>query len=68
MDTVEERVDALETKFAELKHYSVIPIFASLALSADFVRRLSRLKIYGMALGERTMELVNLSEVSTKRK
>jgi len=53
--------------FPEHKGCAVIPIFASMALSPDFVRRLTRHKIYAMALGDRTMELLNLAEVSAKR-
>ncbi len=53
--------------FPEYKGYSVIPVFASLGLSPDFVRRLTRLKIYALALGDRTMELLNFSEVAAKR-
>lgn len=45
--------------FPEHRGCSVIPIFASLALSPDFVRRLTRLKIHAMALSDRTMELLN---------
>jgi exonuclease VII small subunit len=63
-----ETVGDLADFFPNFRQYSVIPIFASLALSSDFVRRLSRLRIYGLALGERTMELVNLAEVSTRRR
>ena len=37
------------------------------ALSADFVRRLTRLKIYALALGERTMELLNVEQVRGRR-
>ena len=45
----------------------MIPIFASMAISPDFVKRLTRLRIYALALGDRTMELLNLGEVSAKR-
>lgn len=68
IDEFAETTGDLDNYFPEWKRYTVIPIFASLALSSDFARRLSRLKIYGLALGERTMELVNLSEVSSRRK
>lgn len=68
IDEFAEVVDQVGNYFPQFKDYSVIPIFASLALSPDFIRRLSRLKIYGMALGDRTMELVNLAEVSAKRR
>ena len=53
--------------FPEFRGFVLAPIFASLALGADVVRRLTRLKIYGLALGERTMELLNLEEVRSRR-
>ena len=68
IDTFAQTISDLDDYFPEFKQATVIPIFASLALGADFVRRLSRLKIYGLALGERTMELVNLAEVSSRRR
>ena len=54
MEAIEERVVDLE---------SVVPLFASMALSRDFVQRLTRLKLYGLALGQRTMELLNFQQV-----
>ena len=68
IDEFADTIGDLENYFPERKRHTVIPIFASLALSSDFARRLSRLKIYGLALGERTMELINLAEVSTRRR
>ncbi len=53
--------------FPEYKSYRIVPIFASMALGQDFVRRLTRLKIYALALGQRTMELLNLEEVRGPR-
>ncbi|MBI4657596.1 MAG: hypothetical protein HY735_01895, partial [Verrucomicrobia bacterium] len=53
--------------FPEFQGYTLVPIFASMALSADQVRRLTRLKIYAMALGQRTMELLNLEQVRARR-
>jgi regulator of replication initiation timing len=68
IDEFAEGLRELDAYFPEFKRHTVIPIFASLALNPDMVRRLSRLKIYGLALGERTMELVNLAEVSSRRR
>ena len=53
--------------FTEYRGYTLAPIYASLALSPDLVRRLTRVKIYAMALGERTMELLNLEQVRARR-
>ena len=53
--------------FPEHRGSAVIPIFASMAIGPDFVRRLTRHRIYALALGERTLELLNLAEVSARR-
>lgn len=42
--------------FPEFRGYTLVPIFASMALSPEAVRRLTRLKIYALALGQRAME------------
>lgn len=53
--------------FPEFEGYTLVPIFASMALSPDYVRRLTRLKIYALALGHQTMELLNLPQVRARR-
>lgn len=53
--------------FPEYRGSTLVPIFASMALSKDQVRRLTRLKIFAMALGQRTMELLNLDQVRALR-
>ena len=68
LDLFAELVAELDDYLPQFKNYSVIPIFASMSLSPEFTRRLTRLRIYGMALGERTMELVNLAEVTARRR
>jgi hypothetical protein len=62
-----EMLKELPDYFPEWKTQAVVPIFASMAISPDFVKRLTRLRIYALALGDRTMEVLNLGEVSTKR-
>ncbi|MBI4324297.1 MAG: hypothetical protein HY674_03450 [Chloroflexi bacterium] len=53
--------------FPEYHGYVLVPIFASMAVGSDLLKRLTRLKIYALVLGERTMELLNLEEVRAKR-
>lgn len=53
--------------FTEYRGYTLVPILASLALGPDLVRRLNRVKIYAMALGEHTMEFLNLEQVRARR-
>jgi bifunctional DNA-binding transcriptional regulator/antitoxin component of YhaV-PrlF toxin-antitoxin module len=67
---IDEFADSLKEVFdyfPEYRGYALIPVFASMALSPDFVRRLTRLKIYALALGTRTMELLNQPEVAARR-
>lgn len=52
--------------FPEFQGYTLVPILASMALRKDLVQRLTRLKLYGLALGQRTMELVNLETVRAR--
>ena len=49
------------------KSHALIPIFSSMAINLDFVKRLTRLRINAIALGNRTMELLKLVEVLAKR-
>ena len=54
--------------FPEYHGYVLVPVFASMAVGPDLLKRLTRLKIYALVLGERTMELLNLEEVRAKRR
>ncbi|MBI4657591.1 MAG: hypothetical protein HY735_01870 [Verrucomicrobia bacterium] len=67
IDEFAESLKDIFDYFPEFQGYKVVPIFASMALSPEFVRRLTRHKIYALALGERTMELLNLEQVRTRR-
>ena len=67
VDDFAESLEDLFDYFTEYRGYALAPIYASLALSPDLVRRLTRVKIYAMALGERTMELLNLEQVRARR-
>jgi len=49
--------------FPEFRGYELAPIFASMNLSPDLVEHLTRLRIYALALGSETMELLNYQEV-----
>jgi hypothetical protein len=52
--------------FPEFKGKRIIPIFSSLNLPIDLVKHLSRQNIYGLAMGEDTMKIVNKDEVSPR--
>ena len=52
--------------FPEFKGKRIIPIFSSLKLPIDLVKHLSRQNIYGLAMGEDTMKIVNKDEVSAR--
>jgi len=53
--------------FPEYRGYELVPIFASMKLSPDLVKYLTRLRIYALALGSGTMELLNYQEVRAGR-
>ena len=67
LDDFAESLKDIFDYFTEYRGYTLAPIFASLALSPDLVRRLTRHKIYALALGERTMELLNVEAVRARR-
>ena len=67
IDEFAESLEDIFDYFTEYRGYTLAPIFASLALNPDLVRRLTRVKIYAMALGEHTMELLNLEQVRARR-
>lgn len=67
IDEFAESLKDIFDYFPEFQGYTVVPIFASMALSPDFIRRLTRHKLYALALGDRTMELLNLDQVRPRR-
>ena len=66
MGYVDDFVKKLQDVFDFLPEYkgkTVVPIFSSLYLSEPIVQKLTEEKIYAMALGGETMELLNYEEV-----
>jgi hypothetical protein len=64
---VDDFAQALPEFFAYFPEYqgrTLIPIFASLYLPEDIVRHLTRKGIYALAMGEETMQLLNLDELN----
>ena len=65
-----EKVDGFKKMLSELLEYypefegkKIIPIFSSLSLSKEIINYLSRQKIYGLAMNEDTMVIVNKDEI-----
>lgn len=50
--------------FPEYHDKQIIPIFASLYLGEDMVNYLTKQNIYAMAMGDETMDLLNVGQVS----
>ncbi|MCX7896303.1 MAG: hypothetical protein N2441_00295 [Rhodocyclaceae bacterium] len=50
--------------FPEYRERKLIPIFASFSLSASDLAFLTKQRIYGMALGDETMEILNAQEIA----
>lgn len=53
--------------FPEHKGKTVIPIFSSLGLPENLVKHLTRHRIYAMAMGDKTMSLLNFHQVNERR-
>jgi hypothetical protein len=69
IDYINDFVDMLAEftgYFPEYEGKTIIPIFASLHLSEEIVKYLSKKNIYAMAMGTETMELLNVNKVSLK--
>jgi len=69
IDYINDFVDMLAEftgYFPEYEGKTIIPIFASLHLSEEIVKYLSKKNIYAMAMGTETMELLNVNKISLK--
>ncbi len=53
--------------FPEYRGKTLVPVFSSLYLSEDVVNYLSKHGVYGLAMGDETMQLVNGEQVSDDR-
>ncbi|MEM6317401.1 MAG: hypothetical protein AAF960_07005 [Bacteroidota bacterium] len=60
-------IDNFKTCFPEYADKEFIPIFASMKLHANTLKKLTRMNIYAMAMGDRTMELFNFDDLQKKR-
>jgi hypothetical protein len=57
----------IEDYFPEYQGKTIIPIFASLAISEHVVSYLTKRRIYAMAMGEETMTLLNFQAIERTR-
>jgi hypothetical protein len=61
-DTFLARLKRIPEFFPEYGRHRIIPVLASLRIEPSMVANLTSRKIYGLAFGDETMELVNLGE------
>ena len=64
---IEEFIAFIPTVFEYLPEHKgkrVIPVFSSLYIPEHFVRYLTANKIYAMAMGDETMEILNYNDIS----
>jgi hypothetical protein len=64
IDDFLKALEDIEGYFPEYQGKTIIPIFASLYLGEDIVNYLTKKKIFAMAMGNETMELLNVQKVS----
>jgi hypothetical protein len=58
----QERVNSLRPFFPEYAKHKLIPVVASVTIDPSVLTFLNRQKVYGVAMGDETMELVNLGQ------
>ena len=59
-------IDDFKLCFPEYADHKLIPVFASMSIQPDQVKYLTKQGIYAMALGDETMELLNLDELQSR--
>ena len=62
-----EMLPRLGEYFPEYRGKTLVPVFSSLYLSEDVINYLSKHGVYGLAMGDETMQLVNGGQVSDDR-
>jgi hypothetical protein len=63
---IDEFIAFIPTVFEYLPEHKgkrVIPVFSSLYIPEQFVRYLTANKIYAMAMGDETMEILNYNDI-----
>ncbi len=56
-------IESFRRCFPEYAGKTLIPVFASMNIPENIVKRLSKLGFYAMAMGDDTMDILNLSQV-----
>jgi hypothetical protein len=54
-----EKVVTIPEYLPEYAHYRLVPVVASVTIESSVITFLNRLRVYGVAMGDETMELVN---------
>jgi hypothetical protein len=59
-------LDEIEDYFPEYAGQEIIPVFASLYMREDVVNYMTKHKIYALAMGDQTMQILNLEAVRSQ--
>ena len=54
-----EKMRSIPEYFREFSGFTVLPLIASVGIESSLVAHLSRLRIYALAFGDETMEILN---------
>jgi hypothetical protein len=57
-----DRVESIRPFFPEYAHHKLVPVVASVTIDPSVITYLNRHKVYGVAMGDETMELVNFGQ------
>ena len=57
-----EKVHSIPEYFVEYSQHVLVPVVASVSIEPSVITFLNRQKVYGIAMGDETMELVNLGQ------
>jgi hypothetical protein len=57
-----ERLEKIRPFFPEYARHKIVPVVASVTIEPSAITFLNRQKVYGIAMGDETMELVNLGQ------
>jgi hypothetical protein len=57
-----ERIEAIRPFFPEYAQHKIVPVVASVTIEPSVITFLNRQKVYGVAMGDETMQLVNLGQ------
>jgi len=63
VDTLLETIEAYLTEYPEHRRERVVPVYSALRIEDSFVSYLTKRKVFALAMGEYTMDLLNADEL-----